>query len=110
MDMQNIVQWVPAPLLALGFWALMKKAFTDHEKRFDGLVTRFEVAMKKQDEHNLALALMQQIQNTQANELLRLRDRQHELTNHFMEFQSQVITRLMDEGSGPRRIPGKNGG
>lgn len=105
VPLESIIHWIPTPLLALGFWALMKKAFNDHEQRFAGLVSRFEAAMKKQDEHNIALALIQQIQNTQAIELVRLRDNNHTLSNHFMELQSQVLVRLLDEGSGPHRAP-----
>lgn len=105
VPIDSIIQWIPTPLLALGFWALMKKAFNDHEKRFEVLVKRFEVAMEQQNEHNLALALLKREQDSQAGELVRLRDRHHELTNRFMEMQSQVIVRLLEEGSGPRRDP-----
>jgi hypothetical protein len=101
----ELMHWVPTPLLALGFWALMKKAFQDHEEKQRLLIEKFEKAMEKQSQHDLALALMKQIQDAQTRELLQLRDQKHALTNHFMELQTKVLVRILDEGSGPKHDP-----
>jgi len=105
VPVESLIHWIPTPLLALGFWGLMKKAFTDHEVRFADLLKRFEDAMEKQQEHNLALALFKQIQDAQQTEINRLRDQHHRLATGLTELQSQIIARLTDEGSGPRFIP-----
>lgn len=101
IPLDTLIHWIPTPLLALGFWALMKKAFQDHELRFSNLVQKFESAVDKMQGHELALGLLKAAVDRQELELQRLRDRHHAFADFIMEMQANLLV----EGSAPKRDP-----
>lgn len=97
----ELMHWIPTPLLALGFWALMKKAFTDHEEKFSTLVTRFEKAVAKLDDHHIDIVVLKRDVEALKNETIYNRKRTHDLADFITELQSKLLV----EGSGPKRDP-----
>jgi len=52
--------WIPVPLLALGFWWLLKRTFNDFEHKLASLFKTMEDSLKEQQNHNTSIQLLEQ--------------------------------------------------
>lgn len=52
--------WVPVPILALGFWFLLKRTFTDFEKKLADLFKQMADTLSEQQEHDKRIDLLAQ--------------------------------------------------
>lgn len=60
MDVPEVLEhWVPVPLLAMGFWFLLRRTFKDFEDRLASLFKHMEVVLKEQNSHNTQLQLLE---------------------------------------------------
>jgi len=59
--------WIPVPLLALGFWWLLKRSFNDFEGKLASLFKTMENTLKEQQSHDTRLQLItQRVENLEA--------------------------------------------
>lgn len=56
----ELMHWIPTPILALGFWWLLKRTFNDFEHKLAGLFKSMENTLSQQQAHDKTLALLEQ--------------------------------------------------
>lgn len=95
----ELLHWIPTPIMAAALWFFFWKWLRGHEERLGGLVTKLETAASAVTAHDYALKLLERTCAGHESEIIRLRDRQHELAEELQ----LIIGRL--DGSGPKPWP-----
>lgn len=61
MEVPEMLQhWVPVPLLAAGFWWLLKRTFSDFEGKLGAIFGKLEKQLADTQEHDTKLQLLEQ--------------------------------------------------
>ena len=61
MEIPEALQhWVPVPLLATGFWWLLKRTFADFERKLSTIFDKLEDRLTQAQEHDTKLQLLEQ--------------------------------------------------
>jgi hypothetical protein len=95
--------WIPAPILMAVAVYFFRQWLRGHEDKLSGLVGRLELATNRVTAHDGELSLLRKDVDRHEKEILKLRDRQHELAEELQLLNGRL------EGSGPKRWPPKRG-
>lgn len=57
---EALTHWVPVPLLAMGFWFLLKRTFKDFESKLSTIFGKLEKQLEQAREHDTKLQLLEQ--------------------------------------------------
>ncbi len=57
---EMLVHWVPTPILALGFWWLLRRTFHEFEQKLSNIFGKLETSIEQAQEHDTRLAVVEQ--------------------------------------------------
>jgi hypothetical protein len=55
----QLAAWVPAPLLALGFWFLLRRTLKDFEQKIESVFGKLEKALIQAQVHDTKIQLLE---------------------------------------------------
>jgi hypothetical protein len=99
----EIWHWIPTPILAALLVWFVRGWLKGHEDKLSALVQRLEMATSRVVDHDSALLLLKRETDRHEKEILKLRDRQHELGEDMQNLSGRL------EGSGPKHWPKRRG-
>ena len=56
----QLANWVPAPLLALGFWFLLRRTLNNFEAKIEVVFGKLEKSLEQAQEHDTKIQLHEQ--------------------------------------------------